>query len=56
VVTDKPVFYNQITTIGLIPLSEAERQAFAFLSEGKICYSDNLTGTDFENCLHLLKK
>lgn len=56
VVTDKPVLYNAITTIGLIPLSENERQAFNYLNEGKVFYSDNLTGTDFENCLHLLRK
>ena len=56
VITDKNVLYNSITTIGLIPLSQQEGVALSYLNEGKIFYSDNLTGTDFENCLHLLKK
>lgn len=54
-ITDRMNLINCITTIGLKPLSPGEAQAFALMNEGKICYSDNLTGSDFEVCLKQLK-
>lgn len=55
IIVDRPNLYGALTTIGLIPLSRTEQQAFNMLLEGKIFYSDNLTGSDFEACLHKLK-
>lgn len=39
---ESPYFTKQF-----IPLSERESRIFQFLEEGKIAYSDNLTGTEF---------
>lgn len=36
---------------GFYPLNDREAYAFQLLKQGKICYSDSLTGTDFEQCL-----
>lgn len=41
---------SDITTIGFIPLNKSEEKAFGLLKQGKIAYSDNLTGTEFLQC------
>lgn len=38
---------EDICTIGFIPLTKNESRAFSLLKQGKIAYSDNLTGTQF---------
>lgn len=53
IISDK-LTVNPLYTIGFIPLSKQEDIAFSYLKSGNICYSDNLTGTDFENCYKML--
>lgn len=53
IISDK--LYNSVfATRGFIPISKNEVIAFDYLKQGKICYSDNLTGSDFEVCLKQL--
>ena len=52
-ITDR-VLIDPYTTRGFIPLSPKESQAFAYLKQGVIFYSDNLTGGDFEVCMKQL--
>lgn len=42
--------FNPYSTIGFVPLNKPETIAFSFFKRKNIAYSDNLTGTDFENC------
>lgn len=42
---------SRLWSKGFYPLNEKEAYAFNLLRQGKICYSDSLTGTDFEQCL-----
>ena len=57
IITD--VFTPQIdgilTTVRFKPLSSEESLIFDYLFDGIIVYSDNLTGSDFENCLQYFK-
>lgn len=55
VITDTATSLNMLTTIGFIPLSASEKTALGYMFEGRIYYSDNLTGSDFEQCLKCLK-
>lgn len=41
--------FNPLHT-GLYPVSQKERRVFDFLAKNKIFYSDDMTGTDFQNC------
>lgn len=36
-------------------ISDNERRAFSIFMSGKVCYSDNLTGTEFNNILKFIK-
>ena len=47
---------DDICTIGFIPLTQNEARAFALLKQGKIAYSDNLTGTLFIQCYQQMSK
>ena len=42
---------NVLWSQGFYPLTENERYIFSFLDDGKIAFSDNLTGTEFLNVL-----
>lgn len=42
---------NVLWTKGFYPLTENERFIFSFIDDGKIAFSDNLTGTEFLNVL-----
>lgn len=46
--------FNILTTKGLIPLSQSESVVFDWLKMGKVVFSDNLTGSDFNVCLKKL--
>lgn len=41
---------SYLCTIGFVPLTKNERVAFDFMRQGKICFCDNLTGTEFKQC------
>lgn len=43
-------------TIGFIPLNANEQRAFSILTQGKIAYSDNLTGTQFKQCYEQMER
>ena len=47
---------NDLCTIGFIPLNQNENRAFALLKQGKIAYSDNLTGTQFKQCYEQMER
>jgi len=47
---------SDICTIGFIPLNQNENRAFNLLKQGKIAYSDNLTGTQFIQCYEQMEK
>ena len=49
IVSNKYIF-NPLATIGFKPLTAKEAKLFEFLRNQKICYSDNLTGTEFKQC------
>ena len=42
---------SRLWSKGFYPLNDKEAYAFNLLKQGKICFSDSLTGTDFEQCL-----
>lgn len=52
-VTDRVILDN-LATIGFVPLTKKEAVTFSYLKQGKIFYSDNLTGGDFETCMKQL--
>ena len=45
---------SRLWSSGLYPLNDKEAFAFSLLRQGKVCYSDSLTGTDFEQCMKSL--
>ena len=47
---------NDFVTIGFIPINQNENRAFSLLKQGKIAYSDNLTGTQFLQCYQQMEK
>lgn len=47
---------SDICTIGFVPLNQNEQRAFSLLKQGKIAYSDNLTGTQFKQCIEQLER
>lgn len=55
VLTDR-ASVDPLTTTGLIPLNNKERAVFAMLTSGKTFFSDNLTGTEFSECVRQLKR
>ena len=47
---------SRLYTQDFIPVNDRERVLMDYFHEGKIAYSDNLTGTEFERCLSQLNK
>lgn len=47
---------DDYTTIGFVALTDQERVIFNLLKQGKIAYSDNLTGTEFKQCVEQLSE
>lgn len=45
---------SNLCTIGFVPLTKAEQTIFNMLRQGKVCYCDNLTGTEFQQCYKML--
>lgn len=41
---------SHLATCGFQPLTEKEKIAFSYIKNKKICFSDNLTGTEFFQC------
>lgn len=41
---------SKYATVDFVPLSPKERQAFQYIVNGKVVFSDNLTGTEFYQC------
>lgn len=54
IISNKYILDN-MATMGFIPISDGERQIFQYLKDDKICYSDNLTGTEFKQCYNMLR-
>lgn len=46
---------NPLYTYGFVPLNTNEATIFNMLKQGKVCYCDNLTGTEFKQCFKLMK-
>lgn len=55
VITDEKI-ENDLSTIGFIPISQNEQRAFNLLKQGKVAYSDNLTGTQFKQCYEQMER
>lgn len=55
IVTDK-ASANPLATLGLIPLNSQERLVFNMLTNGKTFYSDDQTGTEFQECLKNIRR
>lgn len=53
IVSNKYIF-NPWATIGFKAINDNELTLFNYLKTGKICYSDNLTGTEFLQCYKML--
>ena len=47
-------FHSPLWTDDFSPISDGERLPFEWLRSGRICFSDNLTGTEFYQCYHML--
>lgn len=45
---------NNMCTIGFVPLSTNEQVIFSLLKQGKVCFCDNLTGTEFKQCYNMI--
>lgn len=54
VISDK-ITRNRLYTSNLVPLYAAEEFMFKYLTNGKVFYSDNLTGTEFKQALKYFK-
>lgn len=55
IITSSHDRWGQLTTYGLKPLNAKEGQLFAELLGGNVRFTDNLTGADFQACIHELK-
>ena len=52
VITDDDFYIvNHPYASKFLPLSATEKTALDLMRQGKVCYSDNLTGADFDNCI-----
>lgn len=47
---------DRLYTKGLNPLSDGERKIFSLIKDGKICYGNNLTGTEFEQAYREIRR
>lgn len=55
-ITDVATITDIYTTCGIRPLSDDERIMFEYFTRPDgVCFSDNLTGTDFTQCLQYIK-
>lgn len=54
IVSNKYIF-NPLATVGFTPLNANENKIFSYIRNKKICFSDNLTGTEFYQCLKMLR-
>lgn len=54
IISNKFILDN-MATVGFNPITEQERVIFNYLKGDKICYSDNLTGTEFMQCYNMLR-
>lgn len=45
---------NNLATVGFVPLTKNEHTIFDMLKQGKVCFCDNLTGTEFKQCYNML--
>ena len=45
---------NNLCTIGFVPLTKNEQTIFSMIRQGKVCFLDNLTGTEFKQCYNML--
>lgn len=52
-VTDQFIPDNSFATYGFRALSPNEKIAFDSLKNGMVCFSDNLTGSEFEQCMKM---
>ena len=41
---------SKLCTVGFVPLTRQEGIIFDMIKQGKICFADNLTGTEFKQC------
>lgn len=55
VISNKPYIDNMVTS-SFIGLTDQEKFIFNFIKQDKICYSDNLTGTEFNQCYKQIRK
>lgn len=46
---------NYLHTQGFKPLNDKESTIFNMLKTGKVCYADNLTGTEFLQCYNMIR-
>lgn len=46
---------NKLATIGFVGLNKQENLIFKMLSDGKVCFADNLTGTEFKQCYRMTR-
>lgn len=46
---------DQLATVGFVPLSPQERTIFNMIINEQVCYSDNLTGTEFKQCFNMVR-
>lgn len=42
--------FSKLSTIGFTPVNKQEGVIFDMLKQGKVCFMDNLTGTNFRQC------
>lgn len=47
---------NPLYSLGLIPINNRERAIFKLINDGKVFFSDNQTGTEFNECIKNLKR
>lgn len=45
---------SSLCTIGFVPLTKPESNIFNLIRQKKVCFSDNLTGTEFWQCYNML--
>lgn len=46
---------DTLATVGFIPLSDQERRVLKLLDEDRVCFADNLTGTEFKQCYNMMR-
>lgn len=54
VISDRLIEDN-LSTVGFVPLTPAESKLFNFLHNGKVAFSDNLSGSEFKQAYKMIK-